>query len=455
MRFDDRLATVLGQPAVDSHGRAVQWRQLVELVARGGGEASPALRDPALERIAELMDEVSSDLLAATSRAIAGPRVPAELVALFAARGAAASAALVTAAELDPAGWTAVRTVATPDVLALIGQSAAPAAAAPDAPVTPAAPSEPLPAGLFRWECGPTGEIDWIEGAPRAALIGRSLTEPFADRFAARLPFSDEPLVLAEEGELSGEWQWTGTPVFFPDTGRFAGYRGFARRDGAEPAPLPAAAALPQDDDLRELVHELRTPLNAIIGFGEIIEGQYLGPAHRAYRARAAIIVREARRLSDAVDTLDLAARLRSGRLTGDTRTELSAIQVTLDRLAEDASKQGIRLTIENRLTRATLALPPQLAERLVHQLADFLVDVAEPGERLGVVIDRIDGQAAIALDRPRLLAGLDEEQLLGGAQLPGARFPLRLVQGLASMIAGRLDIAAGRLVLLLPLVRE
>jgi signal transduction histidine kinase len=29
-------------------------------------------------------------------------------------------------------------------------------------------------------------------------------------------------------------------------------------------------------------MHELRTPLNAIIGFGEIIEGQYLGPAHRA-----------------------------------------------------------------------------------------------------------------------------------------------------------------------------
>ncbi len=39
MRFDDRLATVLGQPAVDVHGRAVQWRQLVELIARDGGEA--------------------------------------------------------------------------------------------------------------------------------------------------------------------------------------------------------------------------------------------------------------------------------------------------------------------------------------------------------------------------------------------------------------------------------
>jgi signal transduction histidine kinase len=47
---------------------------------------------------------------------------------------------------------------------------------------------------------------------------------------------------------------------------------------GVEPAESAQQPGLPQDDDLRELMHELRTPLNAIIGFGEIIEGQYLGP---------------------------------------------------------------------------------------------------------------------------------------------------------------------------------
>src|SRR3982751_5796274 len=28
---------------------------------------------------------------------------------------------------------------------------------------------------LFRWECGPGGEIAWVEGAPRGAVIGRSI----------------------------------------------------------------------------------------------------------------------------------------------------------------------------------------------------------------------------------------------------------------------------------------
>jgi signal transduction histidine kinase len=56
---------------------------------------------------------------------------------------------------------------------------------------------------------------------------------------------------------------------------------------------------------LRETIHEIKTPLNAIIGFAEIIDGQYLGPAHRNYRQRAAEIVAQARML--------LAADRRSG----------------------------------------------------------------------------------------------------------------------------------------------
>ena len=61
------------------------------------------------------------------------------------------------------------------------------------------------PAGspaLFRWECGPGGEIAWVEGAPRGPLIGRSLAraqEGDGDRidqdviraFAVRAPFRD------------------------------------------------------------------------------------------------------------------------------------------------------------------------------------------------------------------------------------------------------------------------
>lgn len=461
MRFDDRLATVLGQPAVDVHGRAVQWRQLVELIARDGGEASPELRDRAFGRIASLMKEVPAELLSATARAIAGPQVPAELVALFAARGASAAAALVTAADLAPEGWAAVRAVAAPDLLPFLSrvaplaatpEPAPPPAAEPAAPEPKAQPSQDLPAGLFRWECGPTGEIDWVEGAPRAALIGRSLTEHFADRFAARLPFSDEPLVLAAEGELAGEWRWSGSPAFFPDTGRFAGYRGFARREGVEPVAGAAPSALPQDDDLRELMHELRTPLNAIIGFGEIIEGQYLGPAHRAYRARAATIVAEARGLADAVDNLDLAAKLRSGRLQGDTVAELEGVRAALAKVQDEAAAAAIRLDVVDRLGTGKVALPPALTERLVGQLAGTLTRAAVEGEAIVALLDRIGNQLALAIDRPAALRAFSEDQLLSGDEIPGTRFGLRLVQGIAAMIGGRLDIASDRLILLLPL---
>lgn len=465
LRYDDRLATVLDQPAADPRGRAVQWRQLVELVARGQGEASPELTDRALARIAGLMEELPADILAATARAIAGAAVPAELVALFAARGAAVSAALVTAADLDLAGWRAVRAVAAPDVLPFLGPIAdaeliashtVATAPAPTLPVVPqpAKPAEqaaPLPAGLFRWECGPTGEIDWVEGAPRAALIGWSLTEPFADRFAARLPFSDEALVLSADGELAGEWRWSGTPAFFPDTGRFAGYRGIARRDGAEPAADAAVGQLPEDDDLRELMHELRTPLNAIIGFGEIIEGQYLGPAHRAYRERAGEIVRQARRLADAVDNLDLAARLRSGRAQGETVTGLDRVREVVADLRRQAEERVVFLGVQDRSGVGRLALQPLLAERLIRQFAAAMLEPAVAGERIGLVVDRLGNQLAIGIDRPRALQALSERRMMDDRGQTGMRFSLRLVQGLSAMIGGRLDVGAERLVLLLP----
>ena len=413
------------------------------------------------------MQHIPDDLLSATARAIAGNEVPAELVALFAVRGAAASAALLAAADLTPVGWSAVRAVAADDVLPLLAAleprvvTAEPEIHQVLEPVAAhaAQPAEPrkdpaLPAGLFRWETGPTGEIDWVEGAPRAALVGRSLSEAFADPFAARLPFADEALVLVEEGALAGEWRWSGAPTFFADTGRFAGYRGVARREGMSPEAVTEAVAAQvpvQDDGLRELMHELRTPLNAIIGFGEIIEGQYLGPAHRAYRERATEIVRQARSLSDAVDNLDLAARLRSGRMQGQETSSLEPIRSTLEDVRAHAGLRQLRIGIEDRAGAIRIALPPALGERLVRQFAAAMVEPGVSGEQLNIVIDRLGSSLAIGIDRATALRGLSERQILADRGRAGMRFALRLVQGLAGMIGGRLDIGADRLVLLLP----
>lgn len=488
MRFDDRLSTVLGLAAEGAHERAVQWRQLVELVARGAGRSWPELREQALRRIATLMREVPEEVRAAAARSIAGPDVPAELVALFASDTLEVAAPLVTSAELDEAGWAAVKAVASPSVTAMLSAlrpaagTAAPAlavevqaptpvevepVATPQQRETVQLPPEPQPipptlhSGVFRWECGPTGEIDWVEGAPRAAVIGLSLVERLGRHFNARLPFENERVLVATEGKLAGEWRLSGTPSFFPGTGRFAGYHGVARREGGS-ASEPAAAAAPLDhDSLRELMHELRTPLNAIIGFGEIIGGQYLGPAHRAYRDRATDIVEQARLLLDAVQDLDLSARLRSDRdAKGEGEPFDAAFQSIRLALLEDAVKRDVTLTIAVRGALPDLAVPTQLTERLIRRFLFGVLAVASEGERFELTVDRLGGQLAIAIDRPRAVRGLGEEQMLHprlgakGATL-GLGFTLRLTRGLASVIGATLEISSDRLVLLLPLYRD
>src|SRR5438128_1361491 len=137
-----------------------------------------------------------------------------------------------------------------------------------------------LPLGspsLFRWECGPSGEIAWVDGAPRGALIGRSIArvrEDDGDRvdeevvraFGMRAPFRDAEMTVSGDGLLAGQWKISGIPAFEPTDGRFAGYRGVALRETpAPPAPGDGAADFLADpDSLRELVHEIKTPLTAI-----------------------------------------------------------------------------------------------------------------------------------------------------------------------------------------------
>jgi hypothetical protein len=71
VRFDDRLLTVLSQPAGDRHDSAVRWRQLVDLVARAGPNASSAIVADALGVIRSDAAQVDDHLRAAAARAVA------------------------------------------------------------------------------------------------------------------------------------------------------------------------------------------------------------------------------------------------------------------------------------------------------------------------------------------------------------------------------------------------
>ncbi|RST31033.1 hypothetical protein HMF7854_09420 [Sphingomonas ginkgonis] len=529
MRFDDRLSTVLSTAAFDARARAVQWRQLVELIARSRGEADPALMAAAMTRIDQFRDEVPEPLRAAAARAVAGPELPAELVAAFAADRPLVSAPVLMAAELDAAGWSLVAgqisaesralvEAARPGLLSLPfmreepGPNERPALLTPTtgepgekpsiseiidriervrqdraAEVGPppptystlelteelAEPASPAPApvevpnapALFRWETGTSLAIDWVDCEPRGALIGQLLAQPgdtgeAARALAARLPFRDVELQLSEVPALGGRWRVSGVPAFEPGTGRFAGYRGIARREGSVLPPAATALrtppALPRDSDsLRELVHEIRTPLNAIIGFAEIIDGQYLGPAHRGYRERASEIVRQARRLLDAVDDLDLAAKLQSGRATQE-HARWSAIEPELRRIAQ----QDPALVIGAPSADPLLGLDGELARRLVGRFAEAVLATATPGEQIAVSANPEAGRFLVVLTRPRQTLFAGETELLDPSFAIvsdqdgslGFGFSLRLLRGLAGLAGGALAIEPQRFVLSLPL---
>ena len=105
MRFDDRLLTVLNQPAGDRHDAAVRWRQLVDLVARAGpNSASPVVAE-ALESIRSEAPKVEESLRAAAARAVAALPLPLGLLECFAADRLAVSAPVLAAASLDSGQW--------------------------------------------------------------------------------------------------------------------------------------------------------------------------------------------------------------------------------------------------------------------------------------------------------------------------------------------------------------
>ena len=520
MRFDDRLLTVLNQPAGNRHDTAVRWRQLVDLVARAGPNSASPIVAQALEAIRAESPNVDESLRAAAARAVAALPLPLGLLECFASDRLAVSAPVLAAASLDAGQWRTLlattdeetrRFVETlhPEIAggqkdeateALVDREAplpAPTRKAKDRPVpAPSGPSlsevvarierrrrsrdrhpeaapSPSSAGapsLFRWECGPTGEIAWVDGAPRGALVGRSIArvrdesgdgvdQEVARAFAMRAPFRDAELSLAGDGSVSGEWKISGVPAFEPADGRFAGYRGIALRD----APAAAEHMLSSDilsdpDSLRELVHEIKTPLNAIIGFAEIIDGQYLGPADRRYRERAVDIVAQARLLLGAIDDLDFAAKIHSASTSVDRRTDLGeqldALSATL---REAAAERRIELEFARPARVPLCAVEPELADRLLFRISSNVIGQAEIGERLRLSVEGNGETCRFSISRPASLRGLSDAELFDTGEIGTSDaigrigFTLRLVRGLARIAGGDLVTSPAGLTLLLP----
>jgi signal transduction histidine kinase len=209
---------------------------------------------------------------------------------------------------------------------------------------------------------------------------------------------------------------------------------------------------LADPDSLRELVHEIKTPLNAIIGFAEIIDGQYLGPADHRYRARAGEIVGEARLLLTAIDDLDFAAKAQSG---GGRRPKVKLGQL-IERLIPDlrdlASERGVVLDAARSNVDLTVSVDPGLAERLISRMCGALIERCEEGERLRLSVDRIGDQCRVSISRPKSLQGVAETELFAtGDGASPASFLLRLVRGLSRVAGADLVASTAALILTFP----
>jgi hypothetical protein len=519
VRFDDRLLTVLNQPAGDRHDAAVRWRQLVDLVARAGpGGSSPVIAQ-ALESIRSQALEVDENLRAAAARAVAGRPLPLGLLEYFASDQLSVAAPVLAAATLEPAQWRALLaaadeetrrfvetlhpgvTSAAPETPEISEQTAPGIEAVPSPTPSPApslhdvvarierrrrsrevqragmVPAEAaMPTGspaLFRWECGPSGEIAWVDGAPRGALIGRTIArvqmddgdrvdEEVVRAFGMRAPFRDREMTVAGSGLLAGQWKISGIPAFEPTDGRFAGYRGVALREA--PSAVAGEAStdfLADPDSLRELVHEIKTPLTAIIGFAEIIEGQYLGPADRRYRERAGEIVAQARLLLKGIDDLDFAAKIHSSADIVDRRADLGVLlEQAVTSVDEKASERDLQIELAGPAADVVAAIEPELAERLLVRLVGTVVDRAERGEKLRFAAEQTAAHCRVSITRPATLRNIPEAQLFeadtgsGGEQASqglSVGFALRLVRGLARIAGADLALPAAEFVLLFP----
>jgi hypothetical protein len=383
VRFDDRLTTVLNGEPDSPRGRAVLWRQAVDLLAQEGHDLAEPVSERLLRLVALLAPALTATERADHAAAIASGCQFAPLIVLLANLDAQTGRSIMANAGLSEQAWLSI----IPDIgpvgrnqlrrrdglparvqqalhLFAISDTALPA---PDgmaladprgessieirdlvrrieeyrqrredglrvhtAPVASASTQ-------LRFVSDVAGRIVDIEHAPRGRFIGIDLSQPArpdepgcdagtARRIAKRGPIENGRVLLTGTDDWAGAWLVDAQPHFASENGSFLGYAGTLRRptaaETAEPiAPPPTVEAI-SPDLVRQLVHELRSPLNAITGFAQMIEGQYAGPVASNYRTASRSIIADSAALLSAINEIDMLAR-GAGPIT--TPTEMNA----------------------------------------------------------------------------------------------------------------------------------
>ena len=244
------------------------------------------------------------------------------------------------------------------------------------APKRSAAPGTP---SLFRWECGPSGEIAWVDGAPRGPLVGRSIARANGDgvdqevvrAFAIRAPFRDAAFMLAGEGWLAGEWRISGVPEFEPADGRFAGYRGVALRDaraGASARRRCRATCSPTPIRFASwsTKSRLRSTRSSALPRSSMVSTS--APPTIVTASARPISWRQARVLLTAIDDLDFAAKVHSSAGSrAAARQDRRSWSSGWRRRCESWRRRAASIVDAPRTTRdVAAAIEPELADRLI-----------------------------------------------------------------------------------------
>jgi PAS domain S-box-containing protein len=143
--------------------------------------------------------------------------------------------------------------------------------------------------------------------------------------------------------------------------------------------------------------HELRTPLNAILGFGQVIEGEMLGPVGTdQYRGYATDIVRSGRHLIGVIDTMLSLSRLESGQLElQKERCAPAEVLAAAATLVEGAAAQrGLAFVIEPAPTPDFVVDRGKLTQAVVNLLSNA-VKFTQPGGRVSATCRMAQGGEA------------------------------------------------------------
>ncbi len=329
----------------------------------------------------------------------------------------------------------------------------------------------------IRFETDDHGTISWVEGAPRGAIVGVSISEPAFDdgpgpdaygaaAFRQRMPLENARMRLCGAMIIEGDWRINASAFFDPASGRFRGYRGILRRPTLAESAQFIEQSVAQGDHLQQLIHELRTPLGAIIGFSEIIQQQLFGPVSADYRKLAGDILSDGQRLLTGFDDIAIAAKIDSGRLVvSNGTTECDWLTNLLaERLHELSDNLGVTLNLVRADPVRPFAIDIEMAERLFSRLLSAVIIGGEKDEELSGRFQTDLGLRAMnrfTISLPRKLRGRTEEALFGtgpsttedlrDAPLLGLGFSLRLVRNLARSVGGDLRFRNETLILVIP----